>query len=182
MRSQNCLSMVVSALLTNCTTHQVCKNIQMDESILNEWKSIILTMSKKGDITKCEDYGTISLINHSSKVLLEITRSQMKPYVETILAEERAGFRSGRSTVEQVFGLKLLIQHRIDKKDEKFFVIFIDYKTEFGMMVCLQYYNITVSLRNSSTSSEIPTARQAKSCIRLNNNFTEWFETTIRAG
>ena len=33
----------------------------------------------------------------------------MKPYVEAILAEEQAGFRPGRSTVEQVFALKLLI-------------------------------------------------------------------------
>ena len=40
----------------------------------------------------------------------------MKPYVEAIVAEEQAGFRSGRSTVEQVFALKMLIQHRIEKK------------------------------------------------------------------
>ena len=97
----------------------------MNECIPDEWtKSIILTMPKKGDITKCENYRTISLINHSSKVLLEIIRSRMKPYVETILAEEQAGFRPGRSTVEQVFALKLLIQHRLEKKDGKVFAVF----------------------------------------------------------
>ena len=41
----------------------------------------------------------------------------MKPYVEAILTEEQAGFRPGRSTVDQVFALKMLIQHRIEKKD-----------------------------------------------------------------
>ena len=79
-------------------------------------------MPKKGDITKCENYRTISLINHSSKILLEIIRSRMKPYVEAILAEEQVGFRPGRFTVEQVFALKMLIQHRIEKKDGKVFV------------------------------------------------------------
>ena len=91
-------------------------------------------MNKKGDITKCENYRTISLINHSSKILLEIKRSRMKPYVEAILAEEQAGFRPGRSTVEQVFALnrlKMLIQHRIEKKDGKVFAVFIDYKKAF---------------------------------------------------
>ena len=56
---------------------------------------LFLPMFKKGDITKCENYRTISRINHSSKVLPEIIRSRMKPYVETILAEEQAGFRPG---------------------------------------------------------------------------------------
>ena len=52
----------------------------------------------------------------------------MKPYVEAILAEEQAGFRPERSTVEQVFALKMLIQYRIEKKNGKVFAVFIDYK------------------------------------------------------
>ena len=81
--------------------HHIYNDIWMKETIPDVWtKSIILTMPKKGDITKCENYWTISLINHSSKILLEIIRSRMKPYVEAILAEEQAGFRPGRSIVE----------------------------------------------------------------------------------
>ena len=55
----------------------------------------------------------------------------MKPYFEAILAEEQARFRPGRSTVEQVFALKMLIQHRIEKKDGKVFAVFINYKKVF---------------------------------------------------
>ena len=51
----------------------------------------------------------------------------MKPYVESILAEEQAGFRAGSSTVEQVFALKVLIQHCLEKKHGKVFCVFIDY-------------------------------------------------------
>ena len=153
----------------------------MNESIPDDWtKSIILTMPKKGDTTKCENCRTISLIT-TLKVLLEIIRSRMKPYVETILAEEQAGFRPGRSTVEQVFALKIFVQHRIEKKDGKVFAVFIDYKKAFdrvwhgGLFAVLQRYGVRQKLINIMRDLY----SKAKSCIRLNNNFTEWFETTI---
>ena len=141
----------------------ICNDKWMKESIPDDWtKYIILTMPKKGDIIKCENYRTISLINHSSKILLEIIRSRMKPYVEAILAEEQAGFRPGRSTVEQVFASKMLIQHCIEEKDGKVFTVFIDYKKAFDrvcMMACFLFYSSMVSLENPSTSSGISTAR-----------------------
>ena len=121
-------------------------------------------MRKKGDITKCENYRTICLINHSSKLLVEIIRSRMKPYVEAILAEEQAGFRPGRSTVEQVFALKMLIQHRIEKKDGKVFAVFIDNKKPFdrvwhdGLFSVLQHYSVPRKLINI-ISFMISTAR-----------------------
>ena len=81
----------------------------------------------------------------------------MKPYVEAILAEEQAGFRPGRSPVEQVFALnrlKMLIKHRIEKKDGKVFAVFIDYKKAFdrvwhdGLFSVLQQYDVPRKLIN----------------------------------
>ena len=152
----------------------------MKETIPDDWtKSIILTIPKKGDIIKCENYRTISLINHSSKILLDIIRSRMKPYVESIL--EQAGFRPGRSTVEQVFALKMLIQHRIEKNDGKVFAMLIDYKKAFdrvwhgGLFSVLQMNGVPRKLINIIRDLY----SKAKSCIRLNNNLTDKFETTI---
>ena len=107
-------------------------------------------MPKKGDITKCEHYRTISLINHnhSSKIFQNLIQSWMKPYVEAILAVEHAGFWLERSTVEQVFALKMLIQHRIEMKDGEVFAVFIDYKKAFdrvwhdGLFSVLQQYGV----------------------------------------
>ena len=140
----------------------------MGEAIPDDWtKSIVLTMPKKGDITKCENCRTISQINHSGKVLLEIVRSRMKPYVEAILAEEQAGFRPGSSTVEQVFALKMLIQHRIEKRDGKVFAVFIDYKRAFdrvwhdGLFSVLQQCGVPRGLINIVRDLY----SKAKSCI-----------------
>jgi hypothetical protein len=162
--------------------HCICNNIWQKESIPEEWtKSIIVTMPKKGDISRCENHRTISLINHGSKILLEVIRSRMKPYVEAILAEEQAGFRAGRSTVEQVFALKLLIQHRLEKKDGKVFCVFIDYKKAFdriwheGLFAVLQQYGVPPKL--ISIIKDL--YAKAKSCVRVDNEFTDWFLTTI---
>ena len=137
----------------------------MDEENHSRWldKIHFLTMPKKGDITKCENYRTISLINHSSKILLEIIRSRMKPYVEAILAEEQARFRPGRSTLEQVFALKMLIQHRIEKERQDGICCVQRLQEGFWQSLVwwpvFLYYSSMVSLENSSTSSVISTVK-----------------------
>lgn len=50
---------------------------------------------------------TISLICHASKIILEVIHNGLKPRIEYQMAEEQAGFRSGRSTIEQILSLKL---------------------------------------------------------------------------
>ena len=98
--------------------------------------------------------------------------------VEAILAEEQAGFRPGRYTVEQVFALKMLIQHRIEKKDGKVFAVFkkaFDRVWHDGLFSVLQQYGVPRKLINIIRNLY----SKAKSCIRVNNNLTDWFETTI---
>ena len=57
---------------------------------------------KKGNLQLCQNYRTISLISHSSKVMLKVILNRLKPQAEEIIAEEQAGFRAGRSTTEQI--------------------------------------------------------------------------------
>ena len=64
--------------------------------------------SKEGDLKKCSNYRTISLISDLSKVLLKIIYNRLKAKAEEILAEEQAGLRSGRGTVEQIANERIL--------------------------------------------------------------------------
>ena len=66
-------------------------------------QSLIITLPKKGNLQLCQNYRTISLISHLSKVMLKITLNRLKPQAEEIIAEEQAG----RSTTEQIFNLTL---------------------------------------------------------------------------
>ena len=66
-------------------------------------QSLIITLPKKGNLKIIR-----SLISHPSKVLLRIILNRLKPEAEKIIAEEQAGFRAKRSTMEQVFNLRIL--------------------------------------------------------------------------
>ena len=81
-------------------------------------QSLVITLSKKGNLQQCQNYRTISLISHPSKVILKIMLNRLKPQAEKIIAEEQAGVRAGRSTTEQIFSLRILcekyLQHQQD--------------------------------------------------------------------
>ncbi len=44
--------------------------------------SLVVTIPKKGNTTKCENHHTISLICHSSKIILEMIRSRIRNDIE----------------------------------------------------------------------------------------------------
>ena len=84
-------------VITTLTT--ICNKIWQTEEWPIPWnKSLVITLPKKGNLQQCQNYRTISLISHSSKVMLKIILDRLKPQAEMILAEEQAGFRAGRST------------------------------------------------------------------------------------
>ena len=67
---------------------------------------LVITLPKKGNLLQYLNYRTISLIRHSVKDLL----NRLKMQAEKIITEEQAGFRAGRSTIEQIFDLRLLCE------------------------------------------------------------------------
>ncbi len=50
--------------------------------------------------------------------MLKVLLNRLKPQAEEIIAEEQAGFRTGRSTTEQIFNLRIIcekyLQHQQD--------------------------------------------------------------------
>ena len=86
-----------------CTTdvlHKICNSVQKTGEWPSQWtRSLVIPLPKKGSLLKCNNYRTISLINHPRKVLLRVICYRMKLQAEGILSEEQAGFRPGRSTV-----------------------------------------------------------------------------------
>ena len=57
---------------------------------------------KKGNAKVCLNFGTISLISHTSKVMLKILQSRLQQYVNWELPDVQAGFRKGRGTRDQI--------------------------------------------------------------------------------
>ena len=59
-----------------------------------------VVLPKKGDVMECSNYRTLSLLNHTCKVLLFILLERLKSQIDPFLAEEQAGFRRERSTTQ----------------------------------------------------------------------------------
>ena len=95
-------------------------------------------LPEKGNPQQCQNYRTISLISHPSKVMLKTILNRLKPRVEKILAEEQAGFRAGRNTTEQIFNLHILCE-KYHQHQQDPYRVFIDFKKAgFGMQLCGQ--------------------------------------------
>ena len=86
---------VITALMT------ICNKIWQTGKWPAPWNlSLVITLPKKGNLQQCQDYRAISLISHSSKVLLKIILNRLKPQAEKVIAEEQAGFRASSGTTE----------------------------------------------------------------------------------
>ena len=116
-------------MTTTLTT--ICNKIwQTGEWPTPRTQSLIITLPKKGNLQMCQNYRTISLISHPSKVMLKILLNRLKPQAEEIIAEEQAGFRAARSTSEQIFNLRILCEKHLQHQ-QSLYHVFIDFKKAF---------------------------------------------------
>ena len=60
-----------------------------------EWKrSLFISIPKKGNAKECSNYRTITLISHSSKVILKILQATLEQHVSGEIPDVQAGFRN----------------------------------------------------------------------------------------
>ena len=114
---------------------KICNTVLTTKKWPKQWtSSIIIPIPKKGNLKECSNYRTISLISHPSKIMLRILLTRLQPRIEGMLAEEQAGFRKNRSTVEQIFNLRQIVERYLEHQ-LSLFTFFIDFKkrlTEYG--------------------------------------------------
>ena len=114
----------------------ICNKIWQTGEWPTPWtQSLVITLPKKGNLLQCQNYRTISLISHASKVMLKILLNRLTPQAEMIIAEEQAGFRPGHSTTEQIFSLRILCERYLQHQQDLFHVLWISRKhlIEYGM-------------------------------------------------
>ena len=103
--------------------HNICNMIWKSGKWPQNWtKSLVITLPKKGDLKVCNNYRTLSLICHPSKVLLRVILNRLKHQAKDIIAEEQAGFMKERSTAEQIFNLRCIIEKYQEHQAELYHV------------------------------------------------------------
>ena len=59
---------------------------------------------------ECSNYCTVSLISHTSKVILKTLQPRLQQYVNHELPDVLAGFRKGRGTRDQIANIWWIIE------------------------------------------------------------------------
>ena len=158
----------------------ICSKIWKTGEWPTTWtQSLVITLPKKGNLQLCQNYRTISLFSHPSKVMLKIILNRLQPQAEEIIAEEQAGFIAGRSTTEQIFNLRSLCEKYLQHQ-QNLYHVFIDFKKAFdrvwheALWTTMRKYNINASIKICMTRPRVQSCSMA-----AQENRQHWFRTTV---
>lgn len=128
---------------------QTCVNKQ---DIPEEWKiSYLTTIFKKGDKTVCDNYRGIAVTNTLSRIYGRIIKTRMEKEYQDMEAEEQAGFRVGRSTIDHLFTITQVIEKKT-AYDQELHLLFVDLKKAYDsiplnmLWKALEETNINIEL------------------------------------
>jgi hypothetical protein len=95
----------------------------MGEMLEESKNYIIIHIYKKGDKHRMENYRGISQLKACYKVYSKVLNENLKAHTENFLLECQNGFQRGRSCIDPLFSMKLLV----GKKK----------RVEFGNPICI---------------------------------------------
>ena len=89
----------------------------------------------------------ITLISHTSKVMLKILQARLQQYVNHELPDIQAGFRKGRETRDQMANI-CWIMEKAREFQKNIYFCFIDYAKAFD---CVDHNKLWKILRDGNT-------------------------------
>ena len=107
------------------------RKIWKEERIPDNWKKgIIVKLPKKGDLSECKNWRGVTLLPVMSKIMGRIIIDRIQRGVDEALRKEQAGFRRNRSTVEQIFVLRNIME-QVNEWRATLYTHFIDFEKAF---------------------------------------------------
>ena len=148
-----------------------------EEKVPEAWKrGIIIKLPKKGDLTDCGNWRGINLLSIVSKLFCRVLLNRIKDSIDKNLREEQAGFRAGRSCVDQIFVLRTIIEQSLEWNSSTY-INFIDFEKAFDsvhhetMWKILWSYGFPVKIIN--ILKDMYASNQC--CVRHGGQHSEWF-------
>ncbi|KAJ4437040.1 hypothetical protein ANN_17174 [Periplaneta americana] len=116
------------------------------EPTLSEVEIAIENLKKyksPGDKTNCGNFRGISLLLTSYKILSNILLRRLTPYVDEIIGDHQCGFRRNRSTIDQIFCIRQIMEKKWEYKGTVH-QLFIDFKKAYDSVKREVLYDILI--------------------------------------
>jgi hypothetical protein len=135
--------------------HNICQQVYKEKHAPSQWtSSLIVPLPKKGNLQLMTNYRGISLMSIAAKVYNRILLNRIRLPIDSLLRKNQAGFRTGRSCIQQIHILRRIMDGaNIDATP--LFITFIDFKKAFDsvdrdmMFAILRHYGIPEKIVNA---------------------------------
>jgi len=98
----------------------------------SEWLiSLLIPIHKKGDKSDCNNYRGIALMSIAAKVFNKMLLNRIRDILDSHLRKNQNGFRSSRSTTQQILAMRRLIEMCRVKQNLNLVAVFIDFSKAF---------------------------------------------------
>jgi len=150
-----------------------------DGDFLASWNNAsIVSIPKKGDLSECNNYRGISLINNGIKIISMIVASRISNYAikHNIIRPEQFGFRSKEECVSLYISIREICQ-RQQFKGKKTYLAFLDLKKAYDSV---PIYNILTKIVNIGIRGKCykfikNLYLSSKANVRLNMKYSDSF-------
>ncbi|XP_072160540.1 uncharacterized protein [Bemisia tabaci] len=131
------------------------------EEVPKEWKeSWISAKHKKGKKDDCENYRGLSVVGTVSKIYGKILEAKIEEEWAPYEAEEQAGFRAGRSTVDHLFCITQLVEKKMAVGQE-LHLVFVDLQKAYDSVPLVKLWE---ALKKSNFSDGLVNAIKKYYC------------------
>ena len=138
--------------------------------------AVMITLPKKPNANECKFFRTISLISHTSKILLKILHARMQKKIDTQFGYRNTqfGYRSERGTRDAIGAMRQLTERRLEIGRDTY-ICFIDFEKAFDKLNWTKMLeimkNIGIDHRDRRLVENL--YMNQTSIVRVNNVMTE---------
>ena len=110
---------------------ELVKDVWEDGCAPSAWRdSILVPIPKKGNLSLCDNWRGISLLDVVGKVVARMLQERLQKMAEDELPESQCGFRTWRGCADMIFTVRQLVEKLWEHKS-KAFLTFIDLKKAY---------------------------------------------------
>ena len=165
-------------MLLKCAIQYASKCRKLTRSHRTE-KCVFIPIPKKVNAKECSNYHTITLISHTSKMMLKIIHMKLQQYVNCEIPDVQAGFRKVSGTRDQIASIHWIIEKaREFQKKKNIYFCFINYDKAFD---CVDHNKLWKILQEVGIPDHLAWLLinlyvGQKATVRTGRRTTDWFQ------